>query len=106
MPKFTRTTENFTCEHCGAGVKGNGYTNHCPSCLWSKHVDNNPGDRQHPCRGIMRPIGVEIKLGKYIILHKCEKCGEVKKNKTNPRDNFENILKIICDMTVAKSNQF
>ena len=26
-------------------MKGNGYTNHCPKCLWSKHVDINPGDR-------------------------------------------------------------
>ena len=42
---FTRKVEDFTCEHCGREVHGNGYTNHCPHCLHSKHVDVNPGDR-------------------------------------------------------------
>ncbi|MFA6992594.1 MAG: RNHCP domain-containing protein, partial [Candidatus Gracilibacteria bacterium] len=42
MPKrFSRTIEDFVCEKCGAKVKGDGYTNHCPKCLWSKHVDIN-----------------------------------------------------------------
>lgn len=45
MKHFTKTVEDFICAHCGTHVRGNGYTNHCPECLWSKHVDNNPGDR-------------------------------------------------------------
>ncbi|MBR6751902.1 MAG: RNHCP domain-containing protein, partial [Alphaproteobacteria bacterium] len=45
MKQFVKRVENFTCAHCGAEVFGNGYTNHCPKCLWSRHVDNNPGDR-------------------------------------------------------------
>jgi rubrerythrin len=92
MGKFTRTIENFTCEHCGAKVKGNGYTNHCPVCLYSKHVDINPGDRLNSCNGLMKPISVEIKSGEYILTQKCEKCGFEKKNKTVPEDNFEVIL--------------
>ena len=51
---FIRKTEDFICEHCGREVRGNGYTNHCPYCLWSKHVDINPGDRAAGCGGLKR----------------------------------------------------
>ena len=94
MPKFTRTKEDFTCEHCGAQVKGDGYTNHCPRCLWSKHVDVNPGDRLNPCGGLMKPIAVEIERGQYIIVHQCQTCGAKKRNKASPHDDFEDILKL------------
>ncbi|HYC79501.1 MAG TPA: RNHCP domain-containing protein, partial [Candidatus Binatia bacterium] len=57
MKLFQRTPENFVCENCGTKVSGNGYTNHCPNCLYSKHVDNNPGDRLNKCHGLMEPIG-------------------------------------------------
>jgi hypothetical protein len=57
---FKKTKEDFVCEHCGKPVVGNGYTNHCPECLWSKHVDVNPGDRAATCLGLMEPVGVTI----------------------------------------------
>jgi ribosomal protein L37AE/L43A len=95
MSNFTRTIEGFTCGNCGQKVTGNGYTNHCPVCLWSKHVDVNPGDRAETCGGMMKPIAVEIKSGEYILTHQCQKCGLKKKNKTTAEDNFESILKII-----------
>jgi hypothetical protein len=57
-------------------VQGSGYTNHCPKCLWSKHVDNEPGDREALCGGMMEPIGLEGSTDKYRILHKCQKCGK------------------------------
>ena len=69
--KFQRTKEDFTCEKCNLVVNGSGYTNHCPRCLWSKHVDVNPGDRQATCQGFMEPMGVELKGGEYTILHRC-----------------------------------
>jgi len=90
--KFIRCRENFICAHCGAKVKGKGYTNHCPICLWSKHVDINPGDRQHKCRGLMEPTGLELSSKKgYVILHKCQKCKEVKQNKAAQDDKLETI---------------
>ncbi len=73
---FIRTKENFVCENCGAKVMGNGYTNHCPKCLWSKHVDISPGDREEVCKGLMKPIGVETKGGVPIkIKLQCVACG-------------------------------
>src|SRR5690348_16353774 len=95
MPKkFTRTIEDFTCQHCGFPVAGTGYTNHCPRCLWSKHVDINPGDRAESCQGLMEPIGVEQKHGEYIILHQCVKCQAIRKNKSVPADDFRQILEL------------
>ena len=94
MPKFTRTIEDFNCGHCGAQVKGDGYTNHCPRCLWSKHVDNNPGDRENPCGGLMEPIGVEMRGGEYILIHQCKTCGEIRRNKSSTNDDFDDILKL------------
>ena len=79
--KFKKTKEDFICQHCGFKVRGSGYTNHCPNCLWSKHVDINPGDRLAECQGLMKPIEIELKDGQYYILHQCVKCGYTKKNK-------------------------
>ncbi len=95
MPKFTRTIEDFICEHCGAKVTGNGYTNHCPACLWSKHVDINPGDRAERCEGLMKPLCVEMIHDDYIIIQKCEKCGAQRRNKSKKDDNFEAILALV-----------
>lgn len=92
--KFTRKIEDFTCENCGQLNLGNGYTNHCRYCLFSKHVDINPGDRASNCRGLMEPIAVSRKNGEYIINHRCLKCKFEKNNKIAPDDNFELILKI------------
>ncbi len=92
---FIRRTEDFICEHCGREVKGNGYTNHCPYCLYSKHVDNNPGDRASDCGGLMKPVAVEIRKGERVIIHKCMKCGHIKPNKCAPEDDFDMILQIM-----------
>lgn len=92
---FIRKIENFRCLNCGYEIKGSGYTNHCPKCLYSRHVDlNTPGDRKSNCGGLMKPIGIEKKGEKYIILHQCLKCCKKKKNKASKDDDFENIIKI------------
>jgi hypothetical protein len=92
--KFKRNIENFTCEHCGAEVVGNGYTNHCPKCLWSKHVDIHPGDREAECKGMMRPTGIEGKEGEWVIVHTCEKCGLEKRNKVGKEDEMGSVFAV------------
>jgi len=92
--RFQKKVENFICEHCGVFVKGTGYTDHCPKCLWSKHVDINPGDRKSECSGMMEPIGVEVESGKYIIHYRCEKCGYQYRVKSAPGDNLNKIVKL------------
>ena len=98
--KFQRHIEDFTCAHCGASVKGDGYTNHCPECLWSRHVDVNPGDRSAFCQGMMAPIAFTVKHGNYILTHRCTTCGIEKNNKTSKNDNFEAILRLQGEINV------
>jgi hypothetical protein len=95
--QFIRTKENFVCEKCGFAVEGNGYTNHCPECLWSKHVDVFPGDRAAECGGMMGPVGVEIKNKEYTITHKCVKCGHIKPNRAVPEDNFQMLIQVSAE---------
>jgi predicted RNA-binding Zn-ribbon protein involved in translation (DUF1610 family) len=95
--QFIKNKENFVCEKCGVEVIGDGYTNHCPECLWSKHVDINPGDRVEVCEGMMEPISVHVKNREYSILHKCEKCGFERLNKAQKEDNFDMLVQISAD---------
>jgi hypothetical protein len=93
--KFTKKIENFICENCGKKITGDGYTNHCPNCLYSKHVDINPGDRACLCGGLMKPVEI-IQAGQnFSIMHKCQKCGVLKKNKIQKQDFFEKVLEIL-----------
>ncbi|MDO8551237.1 MAG: RNHCP domain-containing protein [bacterium] len=91
---FTRKKEDFICDHCGTTIKGNGYTDHCPYCLWSKHVDISPGDREANCNGLMEPVEAVQENGEWKILYKCQKCGYERKNKTADDDNFDIVLKL------------
>lgn len=93
--KFIKRIENFICEKCGIEVKGNGFTNHCPNCLWSKHVDIHPGDRGEICQGLMEPIGAEVKRDDYLIHFKCLRCGFKHKVRAAKDDDFEIILKLV-----------
>lgn len=90
--RFIRTKENFVCEQCGVEVLGNGYTNHCPVCLWSKHVDIFPGDRLSTCLGMMMPTSIFLNHGVYTVEHTCVLCGHKKCNVTSKLDSFETIL--------------
>lgn len=103
---MSREAENsgFTCLNCGQAVVplGNGsYRNHCPFCLWSKHVDIVPGDRRNPCGGGMEPVGLRHKFGKGLqIVHRCLRCGTVSVNKvaesTTQPDDIEAVVTLPC----------
>lgn len=96
MKKFNMIDENFICEHCGKEVTKAEYTarDHCPYCLYSKHVDINPGDRQNTCRGLLKPIGVEKFKDTYKIIYKCKSCGQEHKNIVANDDDMQEIIRI------------
>jgi DNA-directed RNA polymerase subunit RPC12/RpoP len=75
----------FTCDKCGSEIlplTNGSYRNHCPFCLYSKHVDIIPGDRREMCGGMMKPVRLIYKPGKgYQIKHKCLRCGSEKTNR-------------------------
>lgn len=93
--QFQKRIESFSCEHCSVEVEGDGYTNHCPICLWSKHVDIWPGDRQAECRGLMRPVATELRRGGHRLIHECIRCGYKSKNRLGVEDNMERYIEII-----------
>ena len=81
-----RSTENtgFTCARCGREVRpqaDGSYRNHCPYCLYSKHVDVSPGDRQSDCGGLMTPVELRQSRKGFQIVHRCLRCGEVRLNR-------------------------
>lgn len=92
--KFQRNKEDFICQHCDTKVVGDGYTNHCPKCLWSKHVDVNPGDRMSYCHGMMKPTWIETKKGSEILVHKCITCNHEKKNGVQKDDDFDAVIEL------------
>lgn len=92
--KFQRRKEDFLCEQCKTLVIGNGYTNHCPKCLFSKHVDVLPGDRLAVCQGLMEPIALKQETDGYLLTHRCIKCGYEKNNRSAEEDDFELLLRL------------
>ena len=96
----------FWCKHCGAFVhtlpalSGVQNRNHCPYCLWSRHLDHlQAGDRMSACKALMRPIGLTIKpshnkyaspcAGELMVIHQCSDCGKLSINRIAADDLAE-----------------
>jgi hypothetical protein len=92
-----RRDESFCCENCGAEVTAHGRTarNHCPSCLFSKHVDDVPGDRTARCGGLMPTTGVVTEHGETYLVQICLICGHKRRNRAildgEEPDNWQGI---------------
>ncbi len=97
MPRFIVNNSGFVCKMCGAQVPPHPSSSrdHCSGCLFSLHVDVNPGDRENPCQGILEPVGLEIKKGEKRILYKCGRCGARVVNAVAPDDNPEKIMELV-----------
>lgn len=92
-------TDSFTCRACGRLVvptgAGTGHRNHCPNCLCSLHVDEEPGDRAANCGGIMEPVAVWArKNGEWALIHRCRGCGTFRSNRVAADDNPMKLMSI------------
>ena len=96
MKLFSKNDNFFTCEHCGMNVNPLNYTSrdHCPYCLYSKHVDLNPGDRLNTCKGLLKPISIEKFKDTYKIIYICEKCKKMHKNIMASDDDMNLIIEL------------
>ncbi len=92
--KFQRTIESFACENCGFSIEGDGYTDHCPQCLYSKHVDIYPGDRRAQCHGLMKPVGLLVRNGNTQIAYQCTECSHQFRVRKAENDNEELLLEL------------
>ena len=88
--------EEFICENCNNKVERLEYSarDHCNHCLYSKHVDILPGDRQNNCQGLLKPIGIEKYRNTYKIVYQCQKCKELHRNIMANDDNMEVIIEL------------
>ena len=85
-------SSSFECVRCRTLVLhpqgGTEQRNHCPSCLWSLHVDFMSGDRRSACRSAMEPIAVSVRQkGEWSLIHRCTKCGALRMNRIAGDDN-------------------
>jgi hypothetical protein len=105
-----RSSEDvFTCRNCQANVysqpmfSGVQNRNHCPFCLWSRHVDHTQaGDRMSACKASMQPIGLTTKrthnkygggtYGELMLIHQCSECGKLSINRIAADDQAERLM--------------
>lgn len=85
---------------------GTCHRNHCPDCLWSKHVDlNKSGDKKAQCLAMMEPVGLTFKQegfdkfgnrkkGEIMIIHRCINSDKISINRIAADDNPETILEV------------
>ena len=94
---FLKNDQSFICKHCGSQVEKLGYTSrdHCNKCLYSLHVDIEPGDRQNECKGLLKPINVLNTGKKMQIEYVCTKCVKNVKNIVAKDDDEKVILNIV-----------
>jgi len=102
LPKFTKINETFACGKCGHSVPTARSTcrDHCPKCLWSLHVDVNPGDRAAGCAGLLKPVSYSSHPKKgWMIHYVCQKCSMQRSNRflendANESDSYESLLRL------------
>ena len=91
---------SFRCGHCRLDVPtdafGTAHRNHCPNCLWSRHLDDDrPGDRAADCGSLMEPIAITVRGdGEWVLVHQCTGCHELHLNRTAGDDNPLILLRV------------
>lgn len=98
-PRYTQSEEVFKCRHCHRFVcppaYGSHHRNHCPFCLFSRHVDNHTGDRISACGASMQPIGqFQRPNGEYVLVHQCLDCAFERLNRIAADDNFDLVVSL------------
>ena len=116
---MNKNQTEFQCMHCDEQITnqsyiGTSHRNHCPFCLWSKHVDEQKaGDRLFQCQRKMEPIGLtfkhegldkygNLKQGEIMIVHSCMKCRKININRIAADDNEDIILSLLNQTDVSK----
>ncbi|OGO26024.1 MAG: hypothetical protein A2136_02365, partial [Chloroflexi bacterium RBG_16_54_11] len=102
----------FRCRYCQAFVhtipelSGVQNRNHCPYCLWSRHLDLwAAGDRLSACKAGMQPIGLTVKpgrnkyashlAGELMLVHLCLECNHVSINRIAADDAPDALMRLL-----------
>ncbi len=74
---------------------GSHHRNHCPRCLYSRHVDLLPGDRRSACRGVMEPLAVFVRPdGELMLVHSCLRCSRLSRNRVAGDDDPKELYRL------------
>lgn len=97
--RHARRAESFRCLNCRLDVAvdapGTAHRNHCPTCLWSRHVDDVPGDRAADCGARMAPIAITSRPdGEWLIIHRCTHCDVLHSNRIAGDDNVLTLFRL------------
>lgn len=94
--KFVKNNQGFRCIVCATEVPPHPSSSrdHCNRCLYSLHVDINPGDRMNSCQGILEPAGLDLKRGEKRIVYRCRVCKAVVVNAVAPDDDEDKLIGI------------
>jgi hypothetical protein len=100
----------FLCAHCHgfvsteSGFSGVQNRNHCPYCLWSRHLDLYAGgDRLSACKAMMEPIGLTLKAtrkkygpcrSELMLIHSCKECSNLSINRIAADDDSQTVFTI------------
>ncbi|GCE47557.1 RNHCP domain-containing protein [Thermosporothrix hazakensis] len=99
-PRHSVKEEVFKCRHCKRFVcplpSGGKHRNHCPFCLYSRHVDaKKPGDRLSECGSVMQPVARFVRnAGEDVLVHRCLGCGVERFNRIAADDDYELMLSL------------
>ncbi len=115
-----RETE-FRCVQCkqsvstGREASGVNNRNHCPWCLYSRHVDlKTPGDRLADCHSKMTSIGLTLKhtpkkygrsyQGELMLIHRCLGCGKISINRIAGDDDPHALYRVFTGSAVTSTD--
>ncbi|MDP9236358.1 MAG: RNHCP domain-containing protein [Chloroflexota bacterium] len=96
--QFAGRGDDFRCGRCrmmvGLPPSGGRQRNHCPYCLFSRHVDDRtPGDRASDCHSLMEPAAAFTRpKGEHCIVHRCLGCGFERHCRIAADDDFDAVL--------------
>nr|WP_184889543.1 RNHCP domain-containing protein [Sphaerisporangium siamense] len=99
LPRRRARITSFRCLHCRldvpADAPGTAHRNHCPTCLWSRHLDDTPGDGAAECASGMAPIAIHARHdGEWAIIHRCTACGTLNANRVAGDDNPLTLMRL------------
>jgi len=110
MRKPPNTFGDFQCAHCSAPVSSARFLsgvhnrNHCPYCLWSRHLDlYKAGDRLSACKEPTQPIALTTKRsrkkyggtgGELMLVHLCTGCEDFSINRIAADDDTGMIMDV------------
>jgi hypothetical protein len=126
--KRPNSEQGFVCKHCRSYVtthtlfSGVQNRNHCPFCLWSRHLDlAKSGDRLAACKAVMQPVGLALKqlhkkytppslpgprnphsLGELMLIHRCTECGKTSLNRIAADDDAATVLEVYEQSLTAR----